>query len=70
MNEKNKEVYIYLKIYICEVVDMNIQKIMNVNFAGKVNKVENNNTFVQRPILPPVKPDTFERNTNVTFTGK
>ncbi len=42
---------------------MNIQKIMNVNFAGKVNKVENNNTFVQRPILPPAKPDTFERTT-------
>ena len=42
---------------------MNIQKIMNVNFAGKVNKVENNNTFAQRPILPPVKPDTFERTT-------
>ena len=37
-----------------------IQKVMNVNFAGKV---EDNKGVERKPFLPPAKPDTFERTT-------
>lgn len=39
-----------------------IQKIMNVNFAGKVDE---NKGVERKPFLPPAKPDTFERTTKV-----